>query len=119
MIEYPYFAGKNEYEVPNFKDAPFHLLVTYSDHWYKERCQKKPDSPKLGIVTDLDFFQDGKGRIICHPTVAWEGDVCPCMCHPLNVVPFRKEQELPMMTMDDGQWGTYGPAGKPPLEYYI
>lgn len=110
-MEYPYIEDKNEYEVLNFKDAPFGLLVTRSDHWYKERGLKMPQKHKrqLGIVTDRKFYQDSKGRIICWPIIAWEGAVVDSMTHPINVIPYRKKQALPIIKMDNGQWGTNGP----------
>lgn len=119
MRESPHIPGTNEYEVSNFRNAPFGLIVTYSDHWYREHCQKKPKNPKLGIVTTLDFFQDSKGRVICWPNVYWEGEVMSSLCHPMNVVAYRKKQTLPMKTMDDGQWGTNGPPPPDPPDWQV
>jgi len=108
-MEYPHVPDDNEYDVPNFKDGPFGLLVTRSDHWYKERGIKIPRQRQLGIVTDRKFFQDSKGRIVCWPVIAWEGAVVDSMTHPMNAMAYRKKQTLPMVKMDNGQWGTHGP----------
>ena len=97
---------EEEYEVLNFTDCPFNMLVTRSDHWYKERGIKIPRQRQLGIVVDRKFYQDGRGRIICWPVVAWEGDITSSLTHPMNVISYRKKQILPIIKMDNGQWGT-------------
>ena len=50
-------------EVPNFRHAPFGMLVTYSDHWYKEHCQKPKRTPKIGVMTGTEFYMDGNSRV--------------------------------------------------------
>ena len=108
-MEYPHIPDENEYEVPNFKDSPFGLLVTRSDHWYKERGLKIPRQRQLGIVTDRKFFLDSKKRVVCWPVIAWEGAVVDSMTHPINAIAYRKRQALPMVKIDNGQLGTNGP----------
>jgi hypothetical protein len=106
---YAYIPSDVEHTVFDYSKGPFGLLVTRSDHWYAERRQHKPHEPDLGIVTDRSFFMDSRGRIICWPLVQWEGQCHTSMNHPLNVKPFRANHGLPTITMDEGQWGTYGP----------
>jgi len=112
-MESPHIPDDNEYEVPDFCQAPFGLLVIHSDHYYRERGMKIPKQKQMGIVVDTKFYQDSKGRIVCWPIVAWEGAVVSSMTHPMNVVPYRKKQTLPMRKMDNGQWGTNGPGNVP------
>lgn len=107
---YPHVKGTNEYQVLNFKDSPFGMVVTYSDHFYKERGMKVPRRKKIGIITDKSFFRDSQGRIVCYPSVYWEGAVMSSMTHPLNLKPYHKHQTLPIVTIDDGQYGTDGPT---------
>ena len=109
-MEYPHILPAEEWEVPDFSKGPYGLVVTRSDHWYRERGHKIPKRNKeLGIVTDRNFFQDGHGRIICWPVIRWEGGVMDSMTHPMNATPLRKKHALPLVKMDDGQWGTHGP----------
>lgn len=90
-------------QVPDFSKGPFGLLVTYSDHWYNEHCQQRPENPKLGIVVDRKFYEDGKRRAICWPVIHWEGAVTESCVHPMNVVPYRPDQKLPMRAMDQSE----------------
>lgn len=85
--------------IPDFRKAGFGLLVTYSDHYYEQHCTTKPKEPKLGIITELDFY-DISGRVMAWPWIQWEGVLSSSLTHPANVVPYRKNQTLPMFEVD-------------------
>lgn len=108
--ESPHFAGSMEFQIFDWIKAPRGMLVTRSDHWYKEFGKKKPKELEIGILTDCHYFQDGKGRIYAEPSIYWEGGTMSSMTHPINVAPYRTDHGLPTMTIDDGQWGTHGPT---------
>lgn len=87
--------------IPDFTNAPHGLLVTYSDHWYKEHCQKRPRTPRIGVMTDRKFFVND-GKLICWPEVFWEGEVMARIVHPINIKPYRKQWTSPFVrTTDD------------------
>lgn len=91
-------------QVPNFRDGRFGLLVTFSDHWYEQHCQKRPKRRiklKIGIVTEVAFFEDAHKRAICWPYVRWEGSVMSTYVHPIHLEAFRPEEKLPMCTMSE------------------
>lgn len=113
--ESPHFEGTTEYEVYDWSKAEIGTLVTRSDHWMEQHKGMiaggyKKKWPMYGIVTDLSFFQDGKGRLVTWPSIQWEKESYGSMNHPLNAKPLRSSDrnKLPKMTMDDGQWGTDG-----------
>lgn len=83
----------------NFTNAPWGMLVTYSEHYNKERCIKSKRR-KIGIMTDKKFFNDTLAGISCHPVVFWEGAVTTTIAHPANIVPYRKKQILPTVDVD-------------------
>ena len=107
--ECKHYPGDEEYDIIDWIKAPIGMLVTPSDHWHKERSGVKPNKKEIGILTDKDFFQDGKGRVIAHPSIWWESGSSSSMNHPRNAMPYRDDHGLPMTKMDDGQWGTHGP----------
>ena len=111
--ESPHIPADTDYEIWEFRNCKSGLLVTRSAHYYETRSTPKPKKRRdrqKGIIVDKNFFQDSKGRIICWPVVWWEGGVMGSMTHPTLVTPFyKKDRDLPKVTMDDGQWGTYGP----------
>jgi hypothetical protein len=110
--ESPHIPCDTEYQVFSWFEATTGMLVTRSDHWYEQRCQKKPKVKEIGILTDKSFFEDSKRRVTCHPTVCWEGQGRDHMVHPMNIKPYHDNHTLSMVIMDDGQWGTYGPPNK-------
>lgn len=84
-------------KVIDFRNAPFGMLVTYSDHWNTERCVKKGKPKKIGIMTDRKFYQDDvSGIIVTWPIVFWEGEVMATWCHPANIAPYRKNVMNPI-----------------------
>lgn len=108
--ELPYIPGYKEYDIIDWIKAPIGMLVTRSDHWYKERRRTKPNEKEIGILTDKSFSQDGKGRVIAHPSIWWANELHSSINHPMNVTPYHDNHGLPMTKMDDGQWGTNGPT---------
>lgn len=67
------------------------MLVERSEHWYKEHGQKRPKRKELGIITDKKFYMAGN-KVVCWPSVFWEGAVHDSLTHPINVTPARKSQ---------------------------
>ena len=56
-------------------------LVIRSDHWRREHFAT--DDYQLGIVTEVEFF-DEEGKVVCYPTIHWEGEVIARSTHPDN-----------------------------------
>lgn len=56
-------------------------LVIRSDHWRREHFA--PDDYQLGIVTEVEFF-DEDGKVVSYPAIHWEGEVVARVTHPDN-----------------------------------
>lgn len=76
-------------KILDFTDCGFGLLVTHSKHFNKEHCIKSRKKD-IGIIIDKSFYSDKKGGAVCWPSVRWEGSVTESLCHPINVIPYRK-----------------------------
>jgi hypothetical protein len=74
-------------KVLDFRLCLVDTLVVRSPHAIEQRCGVGCDG--LGIVVELEFFPDAKGRPICWPRIHWEGAPAPTLTHPANVVPYR------------------------------
>jgi hypothetical protein len=107
--DYPHIPSDTEHEVYDWSKASIGMIVTRSEHWRGQNKGRKNQS-MYGILTDLSFFQDSKGRLVTWPSIHWENESFGNMNHPLNVKPLRKSDRdsLPKIKMDDGQWGTEG-----------
>jgi hypothetical protein len=79
-------------KVIDFRNHRSGTVVARSAHWFKTRSRPKvhPDRKQLGIITDLDFYEDGTGQILCYPIIHWEGQHGSSMTHPANVRLYRK-----------------------------
>lgn len=79
-------------KVCDFRNTKFGMLVKHSPHWVKECNYPKTSRHKIGLVVDRKFYADATAGAVCHPVVHWEGEVMGHVCHPANVVPYRKRE---------------------------
>jgi len=108
--EYPHIPSDTEHEVYDWSKASLGMIVTRSEHWIEQNKRNLQKRSMFGIMTDVSFFQDSKGRLVTWPSIHWENESFGSMNHPMNVRPIRKSDRdsLPKIKMDDGQWGTEG-----------
>lgn len=71
------------------------MLVRYSQHYRNIHSEMDWSvvGKLIGVVIDTETFQEN-GVIVTYPVVAWEGGN-QSMCHPDNVVPYRRGTVLP------------------------
>jgi hypothetical protein len=94
--------GKTEaISVCDFSKARRGFLVKRSPHWYT--LHPKSERVQIGIITELDFYEDEIGHVICYPVVHWEGGLNSASVHPANVIPLRNRDSLPMRIMIDAR----------------
>lgn len=67
------------------------MMVKHSPHWVKE-SNYPPDRHKIGVIVDRTFHEDKVAGVVCFPSVHWEGAVTDSVCHPANIVPYRKKE---------------------------
>lgn len=77
------------------------MLVTRSEHWNATRYVKKNTKKEIGIITEKRFYQDKRGRVVCWPSVHWEGGIMSSLVHPALIAPYRKNQRLPEMEIEE------------------
>ena len=74
-------------EIVDFRDIPIGTLVKYSDHAIKEIFA---DKKMIGMIVDKNFYEDANRRVVCWPIIHWEGSPMGFSCHPIHVIPYRK-----------------------------
>lgn len=104
----PHIPATEEYEVLDVNKIGFGALLRRSDFYKSEAANLDPD--RLGIMVDMKFFQDSRGRVHAWPVVHWEGRPNSTLTCPRLVELHRKAQhQTSRITIDNGQWGTHGP----------
>lgn len=87
--------------IHDFSEANIGMLVKRSEHYLREHFGNNKE--QIGIVVGKEYIDviNRSGKFVCFPVVFWEGDIIERMCHPANVVPYRAEQTLPIIEMEE------------------
>lgn len=74
------------------------IIVARSEHWIKEKCGHNAD--QIGIVVDLQVYNDSVAGVVIFPVVHWEGAVFSSITHPANLVPYREQDRKKFPEID-------------------
>jgi len=70
----------------DFANISIGTVVKRSKHYIEESCGR--NKGQLGIVADKEFFEE-RGKIVCYPSIHWEGEQMASITHPQNAELFR------------------------------
>jgi hypothetical protein len=88
-------------KVLDFTKCEFGMLVKFSPH-HKKQCGDHHNPKIIGLIVGKQFYEDRTLKTaVCYPIVHWEGEVMGHVCHPIHLIPYRKQNKLPKITISD------------------
>jgi hypothetical protein len=88
--------------VPNFKEVKVGTVVVRSEHYKKECTWSKKTHDQIGMIVEMQIFEDDLCLASYWPVVHWEGEHSSSINHPLNVA-CKDGRILPTTTMNANQ----------------